>query len=92
MAATKRKRSAKSPKVPERVAVVAAPAPLAELPGTQERQQGALDDRGLRCPDCGCRHLFVVETRQTYDHRIRRLRECRHCGRTFTTYERIAGA
>lgn len=50
----------------------------------------------MRCPDCGCPHLFVLETRhrkwklgQTEVNQIVRRRECRHCGKRFTTRERI---
>ena len=58
--------------------------------GDQDKAHGALDDRGLVCPDCGCRHFYVVETRRTWGHRIRRVRECRHCSRRVDTYERAA--
>jgi len=43
---------------------------------------------GLECPACGCRHFFVIYTRPTPGGRIRRRRECRHCGRRITTYEK----
>lgn len=55
----------------------------------QAREQGFLDDRGLVCPACGCRHFLVVETRATWGNRIRRLRECRSCGRRLSTYEGV---
>lgn len=44
-------------------------------------------DKGLACPRCGCRHLFVVYTRPADARRIMRRRECRHCGRRVVTYE-----
>jgi transcriptional regulator NrdR family protein len=45
---------------------------------------------GLECPRCGCRHLYVVYTRQRLK-KILRVRECRHCGRRINTYEQPAG-
>ena len=44
--------------------------------------------KGLECPRCGCRHLYVVYTRQRLK-KILRVRECRHCGRRIKTYEQI---
>lgn len=48
------------------------------------------DTRGIECPSCGCRHLYVLYTR----HRataIVRVRQCRHCQRRVVTYERVVG-
>ena len=48
-------------------------------------------ERGIECPSCGCRHLYVVYTR----HRataIVRVRRCRYCQRRVVTYERLAGS
>ena len=45
------------------------------------------DGKGLACRKCGCRHFRVVYTRPGPDT-IRRLRECRHCGRRVMTTER----
>lgn len=42
---------------------------------------------GLICPRCGCRHFWVTNTEPLRDGRIRRRRECRHCGRRIVTYE-----
>ena len=44
-------------------------------------------DRGLRCPRCGCRHFYTTHTEPLRDGRIRRRKECRHCGRRIVTYE-----
>jgi len=44
--------------------------------------------RGLRCPQCGCNHFWVVYTRRVWGGRIIRRRECRYCGRRMTTTER----
>ena len=49
------------------------------------------DDHGIRCPDCGCRHFEVIETRPAWNQRIRRRRQCRNCGRRITTSERSLG-
>lgn len=46
--------------------------------------------QGICCRTCGCRDLRVVYTRQRPDGKIRRRRECRHCGRRVTTYETAA--
>ncbi len=46
------------------------------------------DQRGLRCPACGCEHLPVLYTRQRPGH-VMRIRACRHCGRRVTTRERL---
>jgi transcriptional regulator NrdR family protein len=46
--------------------------------------------RGIECPACGCRHLYVLYTR----HRstaIVRVRRCRNCQRRIVTYERLLG-
>jgi len=43
---------------------------------------------GLECPACGCRHLPVLYTRR-HPRRIKRVRECRNCGRRVTSFERI---
>ena len=45
--------------------------------------------KGLACPRCGCRHLFVVYTRAKPGH-IFRVRSCRHCGRRLITRERVS--
>jgi DNA-directed RNA polymerase subunit RPC12/RpoP len=49
------------------------------------------DQRGLVCRHCGCRHFRVIYTRPAWGGRIMRRRECRHCGRRVTTWERTAG-
>jgi transcriptional regulator NrdR family protein len=46
---------------------------------------------GLECRACGCRHLLVVYTRRGSGNRLVRRRECRHCGRRMTTWEKLAG-
>jgi len=47
--------------------------------------------RGLICPKCGCRHFEVVYTRASPGGKIIRRRECRHCGKRITTWEREIG-
>lgn len=53
----------------------------------QDEKPKQSSDRGLECPSCGCRHHSVV---RTSEHRlgIRRIRQCRHCGRRFGTWEK----
>ncbi|MFN7590387.1 MAG: hypothetical protein ACK5UQ_18050 [Planctomycetota bacterium] len=58
---------------------------------TKKKPEQQADDRGLECRSCGCRHFYVVETRNTWGRRIRRLRECRSCGTRVTTYEKELG-
>lgn len=44
----------------------------------------------MKCPYCGSAESEVVETRASEDvDTIRRRRECLHCKKRFTTYERI---
>ena len=43
----------------------------------------------MRCPYCAKEDSKVIDTRES-DETIRRRRECLHCGRRFTTYERVA--
>ena len=50
--------------------------------------KAGLRPRGLACSHCGCRHLPVVYTRHTLDQRIMRRRQCRHCGKRVTTWEK----
>ena len=45
------------------------------------------DDRGLVCPECGCRHFDVLETVPAPAGKIRRRRQCRNCGWRTTTVE-----
>ncbi|MCR4428980.1 MAG: transcriptional regulator NrdR [Caldiserica bacterium] len=43
----------------------------------------------MRCPFCGKQATKVIDSRSTKEGGIRRRRECSHCGRRFTTYERV---
>jgi transcriptional regulator NrdR family protein len=45
--------------------------------------------KGISCPKCGCRHFNVLETRPTNNNRLRRRKECRHCGYRVTTHESL---
>jgi len=54
---------------------------------THEPKPQTKEDRGIRCPKCGCGHWRVVYTRAARGHRLVRRRECRHCGRRITTTE-----
>lgn len=42
---------------------------------------------GIECPRCGCRHFYTTNTEPLRDGRIRRRKECRHCGRKMVTFE-----
>ena len=48
-------------------------------------------ERGLRCRYCGCGHFQVIYTRRAFGGKLVRRRECRHCGRRLTTWERVIG-
>lgn len=59
---------------------------MAERPSHNEAQARNFGEKGIECPDCGCRHLFV---RATYNRKetIVRVRICRNCGRRLRTAE-----
>jgi transcriptional regulator NrdR family protein len=46
--------------------------------------------KGLVCPKCECRHFHVVEVSPLPEGKIRRRRECRHCGFRISTTEAAA--
>ena len=46
---------------------------------------------GLKCRGCGCGHFHLLYTRRTRGGRLIRRRQCRHCGRMVTAYEKVAG-
>lgn len=54
-------------------------------PGNRGTPDG--DGPGLECRRCGCRHLYVVETRKR-SGQIMRIRRCRHCGQRLITREK----
>lgn len=58
--------------------------PTAAMP-TAEPQNG------LQCAYCGCCDIRTIETRPGYRF-IRRRRECRNCGKRFTTTERAVSS
>ena len=43
---------------------------------------------GICCPDCNCGHHYVLDTVQKRKA-IVRYRECRACGKRFSTREKI---
>jgi len=49
------------------------------------------DDEGIKCPNCECRHCPVVKTKPWHNKTRMRQRVCRHCGRRFSTRERVMG-
>jgi transcriptional regulator NrdR family protein len=59
------------------------------MAGEERKPDSDTRSRGLECPRCGCRHLYVLYTRQRLK-KILRVRECRHCGRRIKTYEQPA--
>lgn len=96
MASRERRKPKNLEAVPPPLATAPPPAsttPMAsecpEQPNDQARARGAIDERGLKCPECGCRLSTVKETRKS-PHGIRRIRQCEHCGDTYGTYEKLA--
>lgn len=61
------------------------------LTNSQSAEPSGGDDRGICCPRCGCRHHSVVYVRRSAGGVVRRRRECRNCGRRFSTSERTTG-
>lgn len=53
-------------------------------------QKSDPEPKGLVCPNCGCRHFYVVYTRPRAEKIVRR-KECRYCGRRVTTTEKVVG-
>ena len=46
----------------------------------------------MKCPYCDKDETSVVDSREAEDKAsIRRRRNCTHCGKRFTTYERVEG-
>ena len=43
----------------------------------------------MRCPFCSKNNTKVIETREKGEEVARRRRECVHCKKRFTTYERV---
>jgi len=62
-------------------------------PGNGSKERGELPVWGLlemRCPSCCADDDFVVDSRTTSEGRVvRRRRECRGCGKRFTSRERV---
>jgi len=56
-----------------------------------DNQDTQNDQRGLKCRKCDCQDLRVVYTRRASGGKLVRRRECRHCGRRMTTWERAVG-
>lgn len=52
-----------------------------QLPGSREG--------GVKCPNCGCRHMPVWATRNEAN-RIKRIRRCRNCPTEIITYEMLS--
>jgi len=58
---------------------------LGEMAAETMRMEAA-SQRGIACPNCGCRDLRVCKTKP-HDGDIGRRRECRYCGQRITTME-----
>ena len=44
-------------------------------------------NRGIECPNCGCRHFLTTHTEPLRNSQVRRRKVCRHCGKKVVTYE-----
>ncbi len=59
---------------------------------SHELTQADTDDRksrtGIRCPDCGSGLCRVYTTRKYY-WGVKRYQECQHCGRKFSSTEKV---
>jgi len=58
------------------------------VPGSPSSGAPNADQRGLVCRHCGCKHFRVIYTRPAWGGRLVRRRECRHCGKRMTTWEK----
>lgn len=47
--------------------------------------------QGVRCPTCWSRLVPVIYTRHRIGGKTVRRRKCHHCGREFSTTERVTG-
>ena len=47
--------------------------------------------KGICCPKCGCCHFHTTHTEPFRNGRVRRRKQCRHCGRKMVTYEAVPG-
>ena len=55
----------------------------------KQKQSSTADERrGLVCRRCEGQAFRVIYTRPAWGGRIQRRRECRHCGKRITTWER----
>ena len=46
------------------------------------------DEKGIPCPSCGCCYHKTIRTTRAMGE-VQRQRKCRHCGRKFTTKEKV---
>jgi transcriptional regulator NrdR family protein len=49
--------------------------------------KNAVGQRGIACSNCGCAHFYTTHTEPLPDGRIRRRKQCRHCGKKVITFE-----
>ena len=54
----------------------------------QTETKTSQEQLGLECRRCGCKHFRVLYTRASQGGQIKRRRECRHCGKRITTWEK----
>jgi transcriptional regulator NrdR family protein len=53
-----------------------------------DQEKTIQEETGLVCRNCGCRH-FVVDSTRKGKNQIIRYRHCRHCGKRYTTIEKL---
>jgi len=59
--------------------------------GSDSPKHPSGEQRGLECRNCGCKHFRVIYARPYRGGCLVRRRECRHCGRRITTWEKAIG-
>ncbi len=62
------------------------PSEAMEDMAAETRRLQAAAQRGIECPQCGCRDMRVETTRRS-DNMVVRYRVCRHCGQRKSTIE-----
>lgn len=61
-----------------------------EESGVRNQESGDRREKGVKCPNCDCRHVPAIGgTHEHFDGWTRKKRRCRNCGKVFPTVERV---
>lgn len=60
-------------------------------PGSPRAPRRHAETHGAGCPACGCCDSRVIYVRPAFGKKTMRRRECRYCGRRYSTYETVVG-